>query len=78
MSEDSKTSNESKNNTIEEEWGDPEISLVLKEASEIWRRNVDYRDELNVWCLEHVGDFMEYVGVEVRRSLDLIVRLILL
>ena len=56
---------EGKVEVVEEVWGDQEIGFVLKEAAASWEAETSYKEELVEWCDNHMGDFVEYVGLPV-------------
>lgn len=46
-----------------ETWGDANLSLVLKEASQAWNQNLSFKQTLSDWASSHSSDFEEYVGL---------------
>ncbi|GMI04685.1 hypothetical protein TrVE_jg1424 [Triparma verrucosa] len=59
----SESKEEEKNPDVEEQWGDANLSLVLKEASAIWSKNISFRQTLTDWAESHSEEFEEYVGL---------------
>ena len=49
----SESKEEEKNPDVEEQWGDANLSLVLKEASAIWSKNISFRQTLTDWVESH-------------------------